>query len=183
MKFLCRTSVPRQKSENAKDSHVGTGQAVCPSRFPSAFVCVVGQKVVGVRPSSFPKHRHGLLFRSAAPLSSRKSLAGGRDQVIAGGCCDNVKPRINVKPTPNLVKTKTHTTKLNHFVTYHKNIPTLTASCTGVLIRRLAKKIAVKLRSLVPKPVTCTGTVGRKKETSSAFLLCRSLGTLICYVA
>ena len=132
MKFLCRTSVPRQKSENAKDSHVDTGQAVCPSRFPSAFVCVVGQKVVGVRPSSFPKHRHGLLFRSAAPLSSRKSLAGGRDQVIAGGCCDNVKPRINVKPTPNLVKTKTHTTKLNHFVTYHKKIPTLTASCTGV---------------------------------------------------
>ena len=96
MKFLCRTSVPRQKSENAKDSHVGTGQVVCPSRFPSAFVCVVGQKVVGVRPSSFPKHRHGLLFRSAAPLSSRKSLAGGRDQVKAGGCCDNVKPTSNL---------------------------------------------------------------------------------------
>ena len=126
MEFLCRTSVPRQKSENGKDSHVGTGQAVCPSRFPSGFVCVVGQKVVDVRPSSFPKHRHGLLFRSAAPLRSRKSLAGGRDQVIAGGRCDNVKPGtpnvVNVKPTPNLVKTKTHTTKLNHFVTYHKNL-------------------------------------------------------------
>ena len=114
------------KKRERKDSHVGTGQAVCPSRFPSGFVCVVGQKVVDVRPSSFPKHRHGLLFRSAAPLRSRKSLAGGRDQVIAGGRCDNVKPGtpnvVNVKPTPNLVKTKTHTTKLNHFVTYHKNL-------------------------------------------------------------
>ena len=40
------------------------------------------------------------------------------------------------------------------------------------------ESIAVELRSLVPKPVNCTGTVGRKKETSSAFL-CRSLGMIL----